>query len=130
MQYRYEEEFIDPFYAVCSKYNSRCTESWLLRKSFRLHSAIVWRLAPVSYTHLDVYKRQDTCRMVLSGSGRCLCIRQCADLFHRRRTIRARCRNRHQHTEATRPRSDGSGRNHHIQMDYRRFRTDQTLTAE
>ena len=26
MQYRYEEEFIDPFYAVCSKYNSRCTE--------------------------------------------------------------------------------------------------------
>ena len=26
MQYRYEEEFIDPFYAVCSKYNSQCTE--------------------------------------------------------------------------------------------------------
>lgn len=30
MQYRYEEEFIDPFYAVCSKYNSQSHQKFAL----------------------------------------------------------------------------------------------------
>ena len=72
-------------------------------------------------------RRQRTCRLVLPRSRCRLRLRQRPDFLYRRCTVRTGCGNRHQHTEAARPRSDGFRGNHHVQGDYLRRRTDKKV---
>lgn len=50
----------------------------------------------------------------------------CADILHRRCTVRTRSRNRHQHTETTRTRSHGLGGDMLLQVGHQGKRTDKT----
>src|SRR3954453_11920069 len=61
------------------------------------------------------------------GRRRSRCQR--VDALHRRRAVRVRCRDRHQHTEAPRTRPDGSAGAHHDQVRGHRRRADPSMTA-